>query len=207
MDPDPSHRTLSCRTCYFTCDKEPDGLRVFGQHVCKDHKEEKPSKSEMRQGGATSKRKKCSTCRVKVTHEKRHQDTQGNYLCDECSRTALAKKRGTMPPTSGGAADVENPTEKELAYAAQQLGVRHPVVTRGSCIVCEQPVTTDSMRVRLQEGYAHVSCAENLDRGTCSFCSRNVNASQERNRDNDGNYVHRACQEQESRKATKRSGR
>ena len=54
--------------------------------------------------------KKCSTCGVKVTHEKRHKDTQGNYLCDECSRTALAKKRGTKPPTKtscgagGGAA-------------------------------------------------------------------------------------------------------
>ena len=153
MDP---YSTLACQTCNFRGKRDSKGWRLFYAHVCKE------------EGGAR-KRKKCSDCGVKVTHEERHKDTQGNYLCDECSRTALAKKRGTKPPTSGGAA----------GGAGAAAGGSDPVSTQ--CVPTKEQV--ELTKQLIEEGGRPYSLAKPAQmptqadwdavyRDKCSFCGK-----------------------------------
>ena len=88
MNPDPQHRTLRCPTCNFACDKEPDGLSVFSQHVCTpghddEGEEQKPSKKQKKNPES---RGLCMICNKEVTTDMpRSKDVSGQYLHAECA--------------------------------------------------------------------------------------------------------------------------
>lgn len=107
MNPDPQHRTLRCQTCNFACDKEPDGLRVFSQHVCTpghddEGEEQKPSKKQKKNPKS---RGLCMICNKEVTTDMpRSKDVSGQYLHAECAAPYHASQNNCAAAAAAGAA-------------------------------------------------------------------------------------------------------